>query len=51
MKEREATIPAAGRIRLKEAVQRLQQLYEATDKPDRAAIWKLKLAEFEKPPE
>jgi hypothetical protein len=48
MKQREEEIPADGRPRLKETLQRLVQLYEATSRPDRAAQWKQKLAEFEK---
>lgn len=49
MKPREARIPAVGKPRLKETLQRLVQLYEATGRPDQAAEWKQKLAEFEKP--
>jgi hypothetical protein len=37
MKQREKMIPAQGRIRLPEAVERLVQLYEATGKKDEAA--------------
>ena len=48
MKQREEKIPAAGKLRLKEAVQYLVQLYEATNRSDQAAEWKQKLAEFEK---
>jgi serine/threonine protein kinase/Flp pilus assembly protein TadD len=48
MKQREARIPANGRPRLKETLQRLVQLYDATDRPDQAAEWKQKLAEFTK---
>ena len=48
LKQREATISAAGKVHLKEAVQRLVKLYEATDQADKAAQWKEKLAEFEK---
>ncbi len=48
MKRREGQIPAGGRPRLKEAFQRLVQLYQATGRPDRADHWKHKLAEFEK---
>jgi hypothetical protein len=49
MKQREAKIPAdARRLRLTEALQRLVQLYEATDRPAQAAEWKQKLADFEK---
>jgi hypothetical protein len=49
MKQREADIPAAGKPRLQEALQRLVQLCEATGRTDQAAEWKQKLAEFEKP--
>jgi len=49
MMQREAGISAEGRrLRLTEALQRLVQLYEATDRPTQAAEWKQKLAEFEK---
>ena len=37
MKRREATIPPLAKDRLTEALERLVQLYEATDKPDEAA--------------
>ena len=36
MKGREATIPDQGKLRLPEAVDRLMELYKATDKPDEA---------------
>lgn len=49
MKERENKIPPAGRLRLKETLQRLVQLYESTGRADQAAEWKQKLADFEKP--
>jgi tetratricopeptide (TPR) repeat protein len=48
MKQRESRIPPAGKPRLKESLQRLVQLYEATNRPDKAAEWKQKLAEFDK---
>ena len=48
MKQREEKVPADGRPRLKETLQRLVQLYGATGRPDQAAAWKQKLAEFEK---
>jgi len=48
MKEREATIPVEGKPNLKEALERLVQLCEATDRPDEAAQWKQKLAEFDR---
>ena len=48
LKQRENQIPAAGRPCLKETLQRLVQLYDATGRADQAAEWKRKLAEFEK---
>ena len=48
MEQRAGKIPAIGKPRLKEALQRLVQLYEETGRPGRAAAWKQKLAEFEK---
>jgi len=49
MKQRDDKIPADARpLRLKQALQRLMQLYEATSRPDQAAEWKQKLAEFDK---
>jgi eukaryotic-like serine/threonine-protein kinase len=48
MKQREARIPMNGRPRLKETLQRLVQLYDATGRPDQAAEWKQRLADFEK---
>jgi hypothetical protein len=43
VKKREAKIPPAGRPRLGEAVERLVQFYEATDKKDEAAWWRKEL--------
>ncbi len=40
MKQREKTIPPAGKPRLQEAVERLVQLYEETGKQDDAAKWR-----------
>jgi hypothetical protein len=40
MKEREERIPAPEKRRLKEALQRVVKLYEATGKPEEAAKWK-----------
>jgi hypothetical protein len=48
LKQQEANLPAAGKVCLKNTLQRLVQLYEAMDRPDQAAEWKQKLAEFEK---
>jgi eukaryotic-like serine/threonine-protein kinase len=39
MKRRETTIPPRAKGRLTEALERLVQLYVATDKPDEAARW------------
>jgi tetratricopeptide (TPR) repeat protein len=47
MKQREDQIPASSRPLLKEALQRLVQLYETTDRKDQATAWQRKLAEFE----
>jgi tetratricopeptide (TPR) repeat protein/tRNA A-37 threonylcarbamoyl transferase component Bud32 len=49
MNQREAAMPQAGRLCLQEALNRLVQLYEETGRPEMAADWKKKLAEFEKP--
>jgi hypothetical protein len=43
MKQRAGQISPAGKIRLKEALQRLVELYEATNRPDRAAESKREL--------
>jgi serine/threonine protein kinase/tetratricopeptide (TPR) repeat protein len=48
MKKREATLSASGKVWLKDALERVIQLYEETDRPDQAAEWKQKLADFEK---
>ena len=40
MKQRAAQIPAAAKVRLVEAAQRLVDLYEAWDRPDQAAQWR-----------
>jgi hypothetical protein len=47
MKQREIKIPLEGKPRLRETLQRVVQLYEATNRPDQAAGWKRKLAEFD----
>ncbi|MBA4147674.1 MAG: tetratricopeptide repeat protein [Verrucomicrobia bacterium] len=47
MKQRESAIPAIGKIRIKEAIERLAQFYQATSHSDKAAEWKAKLAEFD----
>ena len=44
MKQREKTIPPQDKdLRLREALERLVQLYEATDKKDEAAKWRKEL--------
>jgi hypothetical protein len=43
MKQREKTIPPPRRFRIPEAIERLVQLYEATDKKDDAAKWRKEL--------
>ena len=48
MRQREADIPAQGKIRLTEAIQRLVDLYDATDQKDKATAWRAKLAEQSK---
>lgn len=48
MKRREDKIPPAGKVRPQQALQRLVQLYEETNRPDQAARWKQKLTEAEK---
>ena len=48
MKQREDKIPQQGKPRVRESVQRLVQLYEATDRLEQAAEWRKKLAETDK---
>ncbi len=43
MKRREAMVPPPGKVRLTEAIERLAQLYLATDKKDEAAKWRKEL--------
>jgi hypothetical protein len=47
MKQREANIPVEGRVRLKETLQRLAQLYDDTGRPEQAVEWRKKLVEWE----
>jgi tetratricopeptide (TPR) repeat protein len=47
MKLREDKIPANGKVRLHESLQRLVQLYEATGQTEKAAEWNRKLVEFD----
>jgi serine/threonine protein kinase/tetratricopeptide (TPR) repeat protein len=48
MKGREATIPEAGKVRLKEALEGIVQFYEATGQFDQVEKWKRKLGEPDK---
>ncbi len=43
MKQREKTIPEPAKVRLREALERLVQLYEAMGKKDEAAKWRKEL--------
>jgi tetratricopeptide (TPR) repeat protein len=49
MKRREATIPAGGKFRLTEAMERLAQLYEATGQPEKSAVWRSRLGATDLP--
>jgi tetratricopeptide (TPR) repeat protein len=42
MKQREATIPPPGKVRLPEALERLVQLYDALGRKDKADEWRTK---------
>ena len=48
MKRREAKIPAYGKRRVKETVERLVQLYEAVGQADKVAQWQNELTELNK---
>jgi hypothetical protein len=48
MKQREAKTSVQGKIRLREALERLVRLYEATDKKDKADVWRKRLEESKK---
>ena len=47
MKERADSISIDGKMHPREALQRLAQLYEEMNRPDQAAEWKQKLADFD----
>jgi eukaryotic-like serine/threonine-protein kinase len=54
MKKQVDKIPPPARVRLIEALERLVQIYETTNKPDEAAMWRKELEarkEGEKQPE
>jgi tetratricopeptide (TPR) repeat protein len=48
MKQREGKIPAAGKPRLREALQRLAALYNSNGQTNQAAQWKQKLEDFDR---
>ena len=48
LQQRQERLSPLDKPRLKEALERLVQLYEATDRPDQAAEWKKKLTALEK---
>ena len=49
MKQREATIPEQAKIRLPEALDRLIELYTATDKPEEVNKWQAEQAKYAPP--
>ncbi|MGI8981733.1 MAG: hypothetical protein ACR2FY_21090 [Pirellulaceae bacterium] len=49
MKQREAKIPEQGKIRLPEALDRLIELYTASDKPDEVKKWQGERAKYPPP--
>ena len=48
MKQREEKVPAIDKPRLKQAIERLVQLYELTGAADQANVWKERLAESDR---
>jgi TolA-binding protein len=46
MKRREKTVPAAGKDRIPEALDRLVELYTATDRPEEAKKWRAERAKY-----
>ena len=49
MKQREKTIPAQAKVRLSEALDRLIELFIATNKPDEAKKWRAERAKYPTP--
>jgi len=49
LQQRRDKIPADGKHNLKDALQRLVQLYEETGRPEKAAEWKEKLEALGQP--
>jgi hypothetical protein len=50
MKQRETTIPEQGNTRIPEALDRLIELYTATDKPDEVKKWQAERAKYSPDP-
>jgi len=48
LKEREAQIPAQGRVNIRRALHYLVKLYQGTDRPGQAADWQQKLDDFDR---
>ena len=48
LKKRADTIPEPGKVRLTEALERLVRLYDATDRPEKAAAYRRTLEEAKK---
>lgn len=46
MKQRETTIPAPGKARLTDALDRLIEFYSVTDKPDEVQKWQTERAKY-----
>jgi tetratricopeptide (TPR) repeat protein len=46
MKQRETTIPLQGKVRLPEALDRLIELYTATNQPDQVTQWRAEQAKY-----
>ena len=49
LKRHEAEVPATAKARVAEALERVIQFYEATDKPDEAAKWRARRPDPPKP--
>ena len=49
MNQRREKVPPEYKFRLRESLERLVRLYEVTGRPDQAAEWKKKLANYDRP--
>ena len=47
MKQRETSIPLQAKARIRDAIDRLVQLYDRTGHAEQAAEWKKKLEQFD----